>query len=84
MGFEPNQQLRCTCKNGKGHGAESALRLSTCKNGEWVGNDNGILSCKPVPLGFEGGLVKSIGLAAGAAVTSTVGYGLYWLLTQGD
>ena len=83
MGFAPNQQLRCTCKNGKGH-VESALRLSTCKNGEWVGNDNGILSCKPVPLGFEGGLVKSIGLAAGAAVTSTVGYGLYWLLTQGD
>ena len=29
-------------------------------------------------------MVKSIGLAAGAAVTSTVGYGLYWLLTQGD
>jgi hypothetical protein len=83
MGFAPNQQLRCTCKNGKGH-VESALRLSTCKNGEWVGNVNGILSCKPVPLGFEGGLVKSIVLAAGAAVTSTVGYGLYWLLTQGD
>jgi hypothetical protein len=32
----------------------------------------------------QGGLVQSIGLAAGAAVTSTVGYGLYWLLTQGD
>jgi len=25
-----------------------------------------------------------LGLAAGAAVTSAVGYGLYWLLTQGD
>ena len=32
----------------------------------------------------QGGLVQSIGYAAGAAVTSTVGYGLYWLLTQGD
>jgi len=54
MGFAPNQQLRCTCKNGKGHDVRSALLLSTCQNGEWVGNVDGILSCQPVPLGFEG------------------------------
>jgi len=29
------------------------------------------------------GLVESIAMAAGAAITSTVGYGLYWLMTQG-
>jgi len=31
----------------------------------------------------EEGLVESIALAAGAAITSAFGYGMYWLLTQG-
>eukprot|EP00802_Teleaulax_amphioxeia_P016296 Tamp_16411.p1 GENE.Tamp_16411~~Tamp_16411.p1 ORF type:complete len:432 (-),score=68.71 Tamp_16411:171-1436(-) len=30
-----------------------------------------------------GGLVQSVAYAAGAAITSTVGYGVYWLMTQG-
>jgi hypothetical protein len=53
MGIAPNQQLRCICKNGEGHGTTSVLRLSTCKNGEWVGNLDGILSCEPVPEGAD-------------------------------
>lgn len=53
MGIAPNQQLRCICKNGEGHGTTSVLRLSTCKNGEWVGNLDGMLSCEPVPEGAD-------------------------------
>ena len=54
MGLAPNQQLRCTCKNGAGHDVASVLSLSACKNGEWVGNVDGILSCEPVSRGAEG------------------------------
>ena len=29
------------------------------------------------------GVVESIAYAAGAAITSSIGYGIYWMLTQG-
>ena len=61
MGLAPNQQLRCTCKNGAGTDARSVLSLSACKNGEWVGNVDGILSCEPVSLGAEGSKTRGGG-----------------------